>query len=399
MANMEELWAVNVEEQIYRDKKRNFPSSLMKWMRKLQEKTTRMEEEARLMESSSSEMSALPITSFTSAFSKATSFFEETTKTIKSTALEFAEKAQNEIDIETGLGNIGSHVSKLVETTANAGTDATNYITSKGGVATSFLSEKGGKASSFLTSKGAEASRILLEKSVGAGELLKATGENAGSFLKAQGSRIAETGAHVGSLVAEKGELVKDAASGAKTYVVDGAAGVKDFVIGEPENSCCCCPNLSYQERIVGLAFCIGFGFVISFFSCFYVIIPRKFAVLYTIGNLLGVGGTMFLVGPKRQMSVMCAPHRRNASMGFFAGMIVTLGLALTHQSFIFIIASVVVQTVALIWYILSYIPFGRAMAAKFYNNFGGACCSLMGHCCKFGCKGCCFCIQKCAGY
>ena len=113
MTDIEETWAVNIEEQIFRDKNRNFSNSLMTWMRKLQEKTTRMEEEARLMESSSSEMS-MPITSFTNAFTKASSFFEETTKTLKSTALELAEKAQNEIDIESGLGNLGSHVSKLV---------------------------------------------------------------------------------------------------------------------------------------------------------------------------------------------------------------------------------------------------------------------------------------------
>ena len=56
------------------------------------------------------------------------------------------------------------------------------------------------------------------------------------------------------------------------------------------------CP-LTKKQRLIGFVSCVSFGLLISFLSFIFISRPTAFALLYTIGNLVAVASTGFLVG------------------------------------------------------------------------------------------------------
>ena len=119
---------------------------------------------------------------------------------------------------------------------------------------------------------------------------------------------------------------------------------------------------------------CFGLGALCTFLSVMFIpmiaIAPAKFAVLFTLGNLLALGSTFFLLGPCRQLRNMMKPHRLIASIVYVAAMIFTLVAALKLHSWPLTLVSIIVQMCALFWYCLSYIPFGRRII--------GSCCGKL---------------------
>ena len=83
--------------------------------------------------------------------------------------------------------------------------------------------------------------------------------------------------------------------------------------------------------------------------------------VKYTIGNLLSLGSSSFLVGPAKQCRDMLAPERFLASTIYFATLFGTLFSAFWLKIQIVTFAFVLVQFAALTWYMLSYVPYGQA--------------------------------------
>ncbi len=78
----------------------------------------------------------------------------------------------------------------------------------------------------------------------------------------------------------------------------------------EEEEDPCACLKLSYYQRVVGFVACFSLGAIISFMSIPLLLNPAKFALPYTLGNILSLLATGFLVGPKRMCRQMCAPVR-----------------------------------------------------------------------------------------
>ena len=137
-------------------------------------------------------------------------------------------------------------------------------------------------------------------------------------------------------------------------------------------------PQLSLKERIIGFAVCLALGFLISL-SSFGAITqlmlghPLRFAVLYSLGNLTSICSTLFLVGFKRQYRNM-TKHSRRISAGiylFCLSMTLVTAFAVPQLKWL-IVALVVTQWGALLWYTLSYIPFGRRMATGLANRLLG---------------------------
>ena len=67
------------------------------------------------------------------------------------------------------------------------------------------------------------------------------------------------------------------------------------------------CPNLTFRQRLYGFGICLGIGYLISLGSVvfFHKLVagnPIPFAVNYTLGNLISLGSTAFLIGPRRQL-------------------------------------------------------------------------------------------------
>ena len=136
------------------------------------------------------------------------------------------------------------------------------------------------------------------------------------------------------------------------------------------ENPCPCLPEMTYKQRMMGFLLFFVLGTAASMISTMYVplivIRPSKFAIPYTVGNLMSIGSTGFLVGPWRQIKTMFDTTRIVGSLVFFTSMIGTLYFAFVMKSGVGVLTCVIIQFAAYIWYVASYIPFGRAMVKKF---------------------------------
>eukprot|EP00887_Chlorella_sp_A99_P001241 scaffold14.g1241.t1 len=132
--------------------------------------------------------------------------------------------------------------------------------------------------------------------------------------------------------------------------------------------------TLDRTTRMLGFAVCVGMGLLFSFLSPMFIFRPTKFAVLYTLGNVLSIFSTMFLVGPFKQIQNMFDPKRAIATVVYLLTMVLTLVAALKFHSVILCVLLIAVQFCALIWYILSYIPYGQAILQRFvpFNLAGG---------------------------
>eukprot|EP01041_Mallomonas_annulata_P001652 gene1652-3198_t len=146
------------------------------------------------------------------------------------------------------------------------------------------------------------------------------------------------------------------------------------------EDVCSVCPTLTWKQRVIGCLSFVFIGFVLTFGSTFRVVQllagnPAPFAVMYTLGNVIGMCATCFLFGPYSQAKKMMASNRIFATGIYFSMMGITLFLAFYPDPIplrvILLMLAVILQFLALMWYTISYIPFAReAVIASF-----GSCC------------------------
>jgi len=134
------------------------------------------------------------------------------------------------------------------------------------------------------------------------------------------------------------------------------------------------CFQLSRMQRLYGFAICVSAGLVCTFLSSLLWLRPTKFAILYTVGNLLALGSTGFLTGFTAQLTGMFKGTRIIASCVYLGSLVMTLVSAVYLKSFGLTIAFLILQSCALAWYCLSYIPGGRAVVSAMGKRcFGGA--------------------------
>ena len=96
-------------------------------------------------------------------------------------------------------------------------------------------------------------------------------------------------------------------------------------------NDCC---ELSRMQRLYGFAICVSAGLFCSFLSSLMWMKPAKFAILYTMGNVLSLGSTGFLVGFMNQLKNMFKGTRLVATCVYLAAMVMTLVAACYWKSF-----------------------------------------------------------------
>mmetsp|Transcript_30598 Transcript_30598/g.67034 ORF Transcript_30598/g.67034 Transcript_30598/m.67034 type:complete len:200 (+) Transcript_30598:215-814(+) len=127
------------------------------------------------------------------------------------------------------------------------------------------------------------------------------------------------------------------------------------------------CPNLTFKQRLYGFIICFSVGIVVSISSMFSFSFaqllagqPAPFAIRYTLGNVISLVSTGFIVGPARQLRQMTAPTRWISATIYLGAIAATLVSALVlHQPWL-VLACIGVQGLSMIWYMLSYIPFAR---------------------------------------
>lgn len=151
-----------------------------------------------------------------------------------------------------------------------------------------------------------------------------------------------------------------------KQKLLDPESGGREA--GYKQESTSLCPSLSYQERVIGCLTCFLLGFLLSIGSTFRLAKlvhgnPGPFAMAYTIGNLLSIGSSMFFVGPCKQLETMFRVKRRGSAITYLAFIVITMVLCFSphipHRTGL-VILSVICQFAALVWYTLSYVPYGR---------------------------------------
>uniref|UniRef100_K3X5F8 Vesicle transport protein n=1 Tax=Globisporangium ultimum (strain ATCC 200006 / CBS 805.95 / DAOM BR144) TaxID=431595 RepID=K3X5F8_GLOUD len=127
------------------------------------------------------------------------------------------------------------------------------------------------------------------------------------------------------------------------------------------------CPSLTRTQRLVGFGACFCLGYIISFGSTFALIggsaNGAKFGITYSIGNIIALCGSGFLVGPAEQVKLMMKPVRRVAAIVYLSMIVIVLGVAIgAPQLGGLVLFLVFIQFTAAVWYSLSYIPYGRKM-------------------------------------
>lgn len=144
-------------------------------------------------------------------------------------------------------------------------------------------------------------------------------------------------------------------------------------IVGEASTKDSCCPDLDYKTRIVG--FCITFGIgILCYMFSFPLIVttPYFFALVFTTGSICSTMATFFLCGPKRQWKNMMKPYRAVVSLVFLGTIVATVvfGFILSDSTLVVAILAAA-QFCAMVWYALSYIPYGR----KFCGTCLKSCC------------------------
>uniref|UniRef100_A0A0B6ZHB4 Vesicle transport protein n=1 Tax=Arion vulgaris TaxID=1028688 RepID=A0A0B6ZHB4_9EUPU len=129
--------------------------------------------------------------------------------------------------------------------------------------------------------------------------------------------------------------------------------------------------TLSWSTRIKGFLICFVLGVVLSILGSCLLFMRNGliiFGVLYTIGNILSLGSTCFLMGPCNQLKKMFAKTRIIATIMVFVMFILTLVCAFAVKNAPLTIVCCILQFLALTWYSISYIPFARDAVMKCFS-------------------------------
>ncbi|XP_003387372.1 PREDICTED: protein transport protein SFT2-like [Amphimedon queenslandica] len=136
--------------------------------------------------------------------------------------------------------------------------------------------------------------------------------------------------------------------------------------------------GLSKKERIVGFFLCLGLG--ILCFALALALTPmillksRKFAALFTMGSLFSLGSFSFLWGPWSHLKHLLSRDRLPFTAVYVGTIIATLYFALGVHSTILTLFCAALQILALIWFLVSYIPGGTTGLSFMLKLFSGLC-------------------------
>ncbi|KAI9569058.1 SFT2-domain-containing protein [Boletus coccyginus] len=125
--------------------------------------------------------------------------------------------------------------------------------------------------------------------------------------------------------------------------------------------------GLTRTQRLYGFVGCLVAGFALSLLGSILLFLGQlsTFAVLYTIGILVSLAGTGFLIGFASQLKLMFKPVRIIATIAFLASIALVFVGAFVIGSEVLCIVFVVIEYLAYTWYCLSYIPYARSAVLR----------------------------------
>lgn len=130
------------------------------------------------------------------------------------------------------------------------------------------------------------------------------------------------------------------------------------------------CGEMSYENRMYGFAGCFVTGWLISALATISLWSGnfKAFAIQYTLGNVVVLSSSLFLMGPAQQCKRMWKGSRVFSTVLFLTMIVVTLVVAFLPtytdlepgQVTPLVIICAVLQCCASVWYSASYIPYGQ---------------------------------------
>eukprot|EP00536_Pseudo-nitzschia_multiseries_P007729 jgi/Psemu1/256532/estExt_Genewise1Plus.C_1840055 len=140
--------------------------------------------------------------------------------------------------------------------------------------------------------------------------------------------------------------------------------------------------GMGYQQRFkvfCALLFLSGLFFALAFFVGvpMLAVKPQKFALSFTCGSITFMGSFGIMKGPKEHLLSMCTMERMPFTIIYAGSMMATLYLTCTKggmKGYALVLISSGVQLVALLWYLVSFLP-GGTMGL---NMVGKAMCTML---------------------
>ena len=124
------------------------------------------------------------------------------------------------------------------------------------------------------------------------------------------------------------------------------------------------CPALSRTQRLIGCVSCVVAGIFCFSLSTIYVPVlllkARKFALLFSLGSLFMINSFSFLLGPWNHAKSLFSKERLIFTVTYFGSLFSTLYFALYLKSTVLTTIAAVLQVIALLWYLVSYVPGGQ---------------------------------------
>jgi len=132
--------------------------------------------------------------------------------------------------------------------------------------------------------------------------------------------------------------------------------------------------SLDRTTRLYVFGTCFVLGWILSLMSLVQLPHvatghPAGFAILYTFGNIISLVGTAFLWGPCAQLKSMFAPVRAVATVVYLLSIVLTLVVVFRVGNVGLVFLCMLFQFAAMVWYVLSYIPYGRTMLKGCVGN------------------------------
>jgi len=137
-------------------------------------------------------------------------------------------------------------------------------------------------------------------------------------------------------------------------------------------------PALSKKQRIFGFMTSLILGVICfglaSAYIPFIVLKARKFSLLFSLGSLFTITSFSFLYGPWNHIRHLLSTERLPFTLIYLSSLTGTLYFAMALQSTVLTCIAAVAQIVALVYFIVSYVPGGQT-GLKFFSKLCSGLC------------------------
>ncbi|KAL8277530.1 hypothetical protein RQP46_010085 [Phenoliferia psychrophenolica] len=125
--------------------------------------------------------------------------------------------------------------------------------------------------------------------------------------------------------------------------------------------------GLTKTQRLYGFGICLVAGFALSLIGAIFFTFGQiaLFATLYTLGVVISLVGTGFLIGFTRQLKMAWDPVRRYAAGVFLLCIALVFVFAFAVEIDVLVIVFAVLTFLSYAWYSLSFIPYARDLMIK----------------------------------